>query len=499
MCGILLVQSRTDIPLEKHLAATELLSSRGPDFTRYQYRNGIFLAQTVLHITGTTEFYNQTRSDFLAYNGEIYNYRWFGKYSNDIELAYQSARDMPLKFRHLEGPWAWAYTDFVNIRYATDPQGEKCLYHYRDDDILIVCSEIAPILEYQKFNLVSKPHSEKHWPVRRTTPWQGIERCRPGLMYTNSTETVKIDSIFDWRKKYYYTNKQEAYQEFKNIFERVMQLMTPTQPVGITVSGGLDSACILKYLPEAQHFYTVNTQGKDVVSPQASALLTTDQQQRNTVLTVDPQTWANDYKQATEYSKMPMQSWSFVGQWHIAKHCKEKILFTGVGADELFGGYTVYKNLWYFHDFSNSPYSRFDPADRDAVQDWKQCLEFYEDRGGPATFLMDYLTMVSAVDLRGVDTMTQAHGVEPRSPFVHPDIIKFAINLPWEYKIGKPFIHQLFLETWAPELIHPKQGFAGHCNDSYPWLGIDIDRVPDREQDWKNINQAAFQQIVDPR
>ena len=81
----------------------------------------------------------------------------------------------------------------------------------------------------------------------------------------------------------------------------------------------------------------------------------------------------------------------------------------------------------------------------------------------------------------------------------YPDIIKFAINLPWEYKIGKPFIHQLFLETWAPELIHPKQGFAGHCNDSYPWLGIDIDRVPDREQDWKNINQAAFQQIVDPR
>jgi asparagine synthase (glutamine-hydrolysing) len=496
MCGILLVQSRTNIPLERHLAATSLLNSRGPDFTRYQYRNGIFVAQTVLHITGTAEFYNQTRPDFLAYNGEIYNHRWFGKYSSDTELAYRSARDMPTKFKHFEGPWAWAYTDFENIRYATDPQGEKCLYHYQDDDLLIVSSEIAPILEYCNFELTIAAHTEKHWPVRHQTPWKGITRCSPGMMYSNTDAPVKIDSIFDWHKKNHFFTFDEAYEEFKFTFEKVIGLMTPKQSFGITVSGGLDSACILKHLPNADHFYTVDTLGKDTVSPQAHQLLTQSQQQRNIKLPLDAETWATDYKQAVQHSKMPMQSWSFVGQWHIARHCQEKILFTGVGADELFGGYDLYKDLVFRHDFSSSPYSKFAQEDKHAQQDWKQCLEFYQGYGGPATLLMDYLTMVSAVDLRGVDAMTQAHGVEPRSPFVHPDIIKFAINLPWEFRLGKPFIKRMFLESWPQDLALPKQGFAGHCNDSYPWLGVDIPRVTDREQDWKNINRAAFAQLV---
>jgi asparagine synthetase B (glutamine-hydrolysing) len=211
---------------------------------------------------------------------------------------------------------------------------------------------------------------------------------------------------------------------------------------------------------------------------------------------MDAKIWATDYKQAVQRSKMPMQSWSFVGQWHIARHCQEKILFTGVGADELFGGYDLYKDLAFRHDFSNSPYSKFAQEDKHAQQDWKQCLEFCQGYGGPATLLMDYLTMVSAVDLRGVDAMTQAHGVEPRSPFVHPDIIKFAINLPWKFRLGKPFIKRMFLESWPQDLVLPKQGFAGHCNDSYPWLGINIPRDSDREQDWKNINRAAFVQLV---
>ena len=54
MCGILLVKSREDLPLELHLKALDILKSRGPDRTRYQYTNGIFIAQVVLHITGTS-------------------------------------------------------------------------------------------------------------------------------------------------------------------------------------------------------------------------------------------------------------------------------------------------------------------------------------------------------------------------------------------------------------------------------------------------------------
>ena len=89
----------------------------------------------------------------------------------------------------------------------------------------------------------------------------------------------------------------------------------------------------------------------------------------------------------------------------------------------------------------------------------------------------------------------RSHGVEPRSPFVHPAIIKFAINLPWKYKvenITKPLLKKLFLETWPVDLILPKQGFAGHCNDSYQYLNLTIPRQEDRHKDWKLILQAVF-------
>jgi hypothetical protein len=94
------------------------------------------------------------------------------------------------------------------------------------------------------------------------------------------------------------------------------------------------------------------------------------------------------------------------------------------------------------------------------------------------------------------NSCAMAHGIEPRSPVMGIlRMIKFALNLPWHYRVGttaKPIIRQQFLQNWSADLIYPKQGFTGHCNDSYNWLDIDITRSQDRMQDWKNISQAGF-------
>jgi asparagine synthetase B (glutamine-hydrolysing) len=147
MCGILFVKSQRPLDLNLHLQAVEKIHARGPDFTHYQHHNNIFIAQTVLHITGEEEFYHRPRSDFLSYNGEVYNYRWFGRYSTDTELVYRTVREQNYKkIPYFEGPWAWVYTNFKSVRFATDPQGERCLYRYQDDDILIVSSEVSAIV-----------------------------------------------------------------------------------------------------------------------------------------------------------------------------------------------------------------------------------------------------------------------------------------------------------------------------------------------------------------
>jgi asparagine synthase (glutamine-hydrolysing) len=495
MCGILMVRSRDTIPLEKHLSALKQLQSRGPDFETYQYKNNIFIGQTVLHITGTQEFYHTPHENFLAYNGEIYNYRELGNYRNDIEFVHDAVENDLSWFRQAQGAWAWVWTNGQSILYASDPQGERCLYKYQDNDILIVCSEVAPILEYKNLGLEIHSYQERHWAIHNQTPWQGIKRITPGLLFDSEGMVFKIDSIFDWKSPVDYQDLDQAVEHFDTVLSKVIKDMIPDQPFGITFSGGLDTACLFAKLSQAQHLYTVNIKGKDRVSTQVCDFLTDNQQTRLVKFDMDEPTWAQEFIEVIKQTRMPVQSWSFVGQWHIARHCQERILFTGVGADELFGGYEIYQTLDYTSSHSVSPYSFFDRDDPEKIELWNQCLNFYNGDAAPATLLMDYFTQVVAVDMRGVDSCTMAHGIEPRSPFVHPSMIKFALNLPWHYRVGttaKPIIQQQFLKTWSADLIYPKQGFTGHCNDSYNWLDIDITRSQDRMQDWKNISQAGF-------
>jgi len=493
MCGILFVKSQQPLDLAVHLQALTKIQSRGPDHTVYAHHDTVFVAHTVLHITGEDQFYREPHTDFVAYNGEIYNYRWFGNYSTDTELIYRTVRDRNMrKFPYFEGPWAWVYTDFESVHYATDPQGERCLYRYQDQNILIVSSEVSAILCYVNAKIAINPHSEKHWPTVSTTPYQGISRCEPGRLYDFSGAVGTIDSIFDWSREPQQVSDQDAQQEFDHIWDTVIAQMQPQRPVGITVSGGVDSGLILAAMPQADAFYTVDCVGKDTVSTRAAEFLTPVQRQRHCVLTMTAESWAHSMIECMQHSAMPVQSWSFVGQWNIAKHCKQPVLFTGVGADELFGGYPVYQTLHFDANTSVSPYSVHDP-DSDSAQLWQRCLDSSHGHAGRATLLMDYSIQVSAVDARGVDSMTQAHGVEPRSPFMHPKIIKFALNLPWRLRLGKPLLRSRFLRHWSSDLLLPKQGFAGHCNDSLPWLDIAISADTNRAQQWQQIQQASFQ------
>lgn len=497
MCGILLVQSQSHIPLEHHLAALRLLEPRGPDFSVHQYHNGIFIGQTVLHITGSADAYQTRGTSFVAYNGEIYNYRDFGSYSNDIELIRQTVPHDISRFKQMEGMWAWAWTDFDRVLYATDPQGEKALYRYQDDDILIVSSEITPILHYRSVGLDVKPYTTKHWPIVKSTPWRGIDRVDSGVMFDCRGSVQEIDSIFDWVKPVDYSDLESASEEFDALFSRVLADMTPSVPYGCAFSGGVDSASIVAAL-DPGHLYAVNVLDKEQVALDAQQYLPYEKQNRVVQIDVNESTWAVAFQASMRRSQLPAQSWSFVGQELIAWQCRERVLFTGVGADELFGGYDLYDTLSYTVNGSTSPYSRFQD-DTELASIWQRCLVANSQDPRAATLMMDYIINCGAVDLRGVDMITSAHGIEPRSPFVHPAVIKFALGLPWQYRvsmISKPVVKAFLHRRWPLYPIAPKQGFAGHCNDSYSYLGIDIKRHQDRHQDWKNILKATYQSIV---
>jgi hypothetical protein len=109
--------------------------------------------------------------------------------------------------------------------------------------------------------------------------------------------------------------------------------------------------------------------------------------------------------------------------------------------------------------------------------------------------LADYWHQIAGCDARGIDSITGAWGIEGRNPFLAKPVMQLALNLPFEFKVGatsKPLIRRLFLERWKEKDILPKKGFTGHCNDSLPWLGIDIDTTGDRDQDWHRVVLKSF-------
>lgn len=490
MCGILFVQSRTARPLAQHLAALDILSSRGPDFVRYQHNDHVFIAQSVLHITGNKDFYNQTRSDFFAYNGEIYNYRWHGRYGNDVELVYQSAKNNYARFKYFEGPWAWVYWNGQQVSYATDPQGEHYLYRYQDDDIVVVCSEVAPIMTYVQTMAHIEPYKNKHWTLQQQTPWLGIERLEPGRLYVDHQACTELDSIWSWIKPQPYPNITAAQEEFNSLWNRVMRDMTPACASAISFSGGVDSSLILSESPDSELVAT-NMADKDPIVDRITDFLTAQQQQQVTVINVTAQQWAQYFKAVLHRTKMPVQSWSFVGKWIVAQHAKSRVIFSGIAADELFGGYEIYDTIQYDQNCSHSPYSKHSDADL-----WRRCLHVYDGDAYAATLLADYLAQIVGCDAPGQDRIAGAWGKEVRNPFMNKRIMQFALNLPSQYRRGKPLLKTRFLQKYDHCLLMPKKGFTGHANDALPWLDIQVSLTGNRYLDWQVINQQMFANFV---
>ena len=321
------------------------------------------------------------------------------------------------------------------------------------------------------------------------TPYHGITRISAGQLYQDGHNVKNIDNIWSWIRPAQYKNINEAHEEFSNVWANVTKQMTPACPAALTYSGGLDSGIILSHIDNLE-LYTTNMLGKDPIVDHINNFLTDDECTRLYNISVDEPQWAQAFNEVLSRSQLPVQSWSFVGQWIISHQCKERVLFTGVGSDELFGGYDIYQQLNYSLEESTSPYSR---GCNGSV--WQRCLDVYDQHAEQATLLADYLYQIAGCDSRGIDVIAGAWGIETRNPFLAKPVMQLALNLPFEFKVGatpKPLIRRLFLQRWTEKDILPKKGFTGHCNDSLPWLNVEIDPTGDRDQDWKQIVLKSF-------
>lgn len=546
MCGILAIvkKDNRELDLPACRRALSCLTLRGPDLSSYKvWDNRVFLGQTILSITGNIKnsdghLCSATGQFQLLVNGEIYNYydlkaRWLDdkltldSYSGtDTEVLVNlhevlpSDKIPPL----LDGMYAYTLLDKKEktLSICRDVQGEKSLYVYEDSGIVIISSEISPILTLVPFlkpdpKILRDYFHTRHFMFLERTLYPGIRQLLPGNYETINLSTMqwtrkssqKLSNLIDPQKME--ENEQRSIEDLTDELDSLMrsclkQMIPQERKYAAVVSGGVDSSLISYYLLQfgnPDELVAVNHKGKDRISMDLSGFEKVLGRNIN-ILNIDAFTYSSEIMRCQRVCRSPLFAHSFIGQSLQSAFIRSTgcpVLFGGDGADEILGGYSCYvENRKQNGRFSPSPYSAFHPAGLDFVNNdtkeleeelasvWVNSLKAYEhienqeQRLVQAMMYCDTTWQLASVGLRGADLMSSMWNIETRSVFVRRPIIEFALNLPIKAKSDKsargnillrekPLLKKLFLRYFPSELLVEKQGFAGFPNESASYIG----------------------------
>ena len=536
------------------LKAASALNHRGPDGHGLFMRNAIGLAHTRLSIVdlegGTQPLHSPDDKLHVVANGEIYNYPDIHKpflaqggnssTASDCEAildVYQQYGSSG--FAQLEGMFAFALFDDKSgkLFLARDRLGIKPLYYADTPSGLVFASEIKgllPLLEGQ-INKQADINAEGlssflnyQFNSGRETIFRSIKRVLPG-------EYLEIDQQQRIMHHQYWSATQvepreisleEAMEEFASLFDEVMQAhLQADVPLGLFLSGGIDSSVMLAKLTEIydQPLRTYSLGYKDAEDElQQANDLAHQFKTEHTPLTVTRDDlfgrivhtiWATD-DLMRDYACLPIAALSDAAAKDL------KVVFSGEGGDEAFAGYRRYApslestlKSWVFGSGGvktrgqwssrgipkralsdalrqTQPRKIFTQAWDDCPNNWSAMQKKqYVDL---TTSLPDNLFVKS-------DRITMAFGLEGRVPFSDHRLVEFGLSLPNSVKYsnnrGKLLIRQ-WAETILPHehLQRPKRGFHVPVKT---WLsGKFLDQLTDKllhnkaVQEWFDIAQC---------
>jgi len=560
MCGVLVAFSKNGQLNENDcINASKKIFSRGPDynFSRFKLDNKLFLSQTVLSITGNPKLnleysISKNKRYEILFNGEIYNFKELqSKYLDKKNIYNLSGSDTetvinlhqimgPVDVRKIiEGMFAYVVYDSKknNLLISRDIIGEKVLYHYEDNNLIVISSQLGPILEIVKNVKINKEALKKYFFTRhlltqKETVYENINVFKPGQtleinLLDNDKKIInleKLTDLIDPRKiedNFKKTN-DDLLLEAHSIMKENAKIISPDIPFYTVVSGGVDSSLVSKYIKNESKidpkYICLKFGEKDKV---ASGIKPFEKYFGNDIqeLNVDVDLFHSFLKECYQSICMPLPTHSFISQAILAREVNKngfKILFTGDGGDELFGGYEFYKTLKYDYEFDYNPsiYSgvfnqginfnnfNYEKIFEESKAEWIETIGHYKNFNSvesniQSILMLDTKIQLESVGIRASDTMSMMSSVESRGFFLTKKILEFAINLPANNKISvtnkietRPLMKQLFIENFDESLLKPKQGFSGFPNESMRRVinNYEITNEFLEIKDFKNLN-----------
>ena len=375
MCGIVGFTHRHK-PGNPELLRRALLalSHRGPDQQRGYESGTVSLGAARLKVidleTGDQPMFSEDGDTVLVYNGEVYNHcelraelEGLGhrfRTSSDTEVVLRAFLEWDKDcFSKLRGMFAIAVWTESKKRLvlARDRMGIKPLYlHRRGEDIffgselktIFVHPEVERQLDLDALNCFL---SLSYVPGPRTLV-QGIEKLRPG--YWLEWHNGRMHSECYWRLSFQPQSEwtlESAKQEFDTLLAKsVREHVISDVPLGIWISGGLDSSTILHYAAQESSkplkTFSICFQGRSFDEAAYIHEIAERYGTDHADLDLNPEVDLQDaIEQFATYSDEPCADAGALPVWFLSKMCREKVTvaLSGEGADELFGGYLTYR------------------------------------------------------------------------------------------------------------------------------------------------------------
>jgi asparagine synthase (glutamine-hydrolysing) len=508
MCGIAGLALRHGMVPDPEVlhAMLRALAHRGPDGEGVHIAENVGLAHNRLAIidlaTGDQPLFSGPAT--LVANGEVYNYIEL-RDAHALVCTTGSDCEPPLHLYRrdgaaataeaLRGMYAMALHDRATRRVVLtrDPFGIKPMY------IAEVAGGIAFASEPQALLAAGlvQPHIraeardellQMQFTTGAETIFAGITRILPG-----ETVVIADGAIVERHRRAALpeggplpVTEEEALARFDAAFEDSVRLHQRSDvPYGLFLSGGIDSGAVLAMMARLNQqpvrAFTASFDVPGAADERAAAAAAAKAHgATHTLVTVtEAEVW-RELPRIVACMDDPAADYAIIPTWFLARQAREqvKVVLSGEGGDELFGGYGRYRSamrpwwLWGRRPRATGAFDHVKGILRDPPRTWRDGITAAEAatalpgrsrlQSAQAADIADWLPN----DLLGkLDRCLMAHALEGRTPFLDPAVAAVAFRLPDQLKV-RGRTGKWLLRAWmarnapASRPFAPKQGFT---------------------------------------
>jgi len=386
ICGQYNFGSQRPVEAETIQRMATSITHRGPDDEGFYFDGSLGLGFRRLSIIdlagGHQPMSDQEESVWVVFNGEIYNYpelrqelESYGhrfRTQSDTEVIIHGYKEWGTEvFKHLNGMFGLAIWDVRRKRLvlARDAFGIKLIYYKLKDGVLLFGSEIRAIRASDAEKAEIDPVSLNLFLRYRFTPspytvYRGINKLGPGTMLIAEPGKARVERWYKFKPEPLspMPSDDEAKEELIAIYRRAMKRhLLSDVPVGLLLSGGLDSGLLLGLMNEQGREWPTFTIGygetfKDdelVDAAQTAAMFGA----KHTSIQIDRKQFESSLPHIVSCLEEPVAASSIVPMYFVSERARQtvKVALNGQGPDELFGGYKRHLGIRYGRLWANLP------------------------------------------------------------------------------------------------------------------------------------------------